>query len=57
MEKLDRRSEEETYIWIPLQCLDQTFKAILKCLGLLQDSPTTTKTASSLATSNQPEEE
>ncbi|CAL9244896.1 unnamed protein product [Arabidopsis halleri] len=54
MEKSDRRSEEESYLWIPLQCLDQTLKAILKCLGLFhQDSPTT----SSPGTSNQPEQE
>lgn len=54
MEKSDRQSQEETYLWIPLQCLDQTIKAILKCLGLFhQDSPTTTKTASSPGTSKQ----
>ncbi|XP_010462607.1 PREDICTED: elicitor peptide 1-like [Camelina sativa] len=53
MEKSDRRSEEATYLWIPLQCLDQTLKAILRCLGLShQDSPST-----SPGTSNQPEEE
>ncbi|XP_010444447.1 PREDICTED: elicitor peptide 1-like [Camelina sativa] len=53
MEKSDRRSEEATYLWIPLQCLDRTLKAILRCLGLFhQDSP-----SSSPGTSNQPEEE
>ncbi|XP_010484288.1 PREDICTED: elicitor peptide 1-like [Camelina sativa] len=52
MDKSDRPSEEATYLWIPLQCLDQTLKAILRCLGLFhQDSP------SSPGTSNQPEEE
>ncbi|EOA14237.1 hypothetical protein CARUB_v10027392mg [Capsella rubella] len=58
MEKSDRQSEEATYLWIPLQYLDQTLKAILRCLGLFhQDSPTTTKTASSPGTSTQLEEE
>ncbi|AED97966.1 Elicitor peptide 1 [Arabidopsis thaliana] len=53
MEKSDRRSEE-SHLWIPLQCLDQTLRAILKCLGLFhQDSPTT----SSPGTSKQPKEE
>ncbi|CAL9244172.1 unnamed protein product [Arabidopsis halleri] len=51
MEKSDRPSEEERYLCIPLQCLDQTLKAILKCLGLFhQDSPKT----SSPGISNQP---
>lgn len=53
MDKLERRSEEETYLWIPFQFLDQTLKAILKCLGLLHhDSPA--ETASSPVTLNQP---
>ncbi|CAL9244895.1 unnamed protein product [Arabidopsis halleri] len=55
MEKLDRRKEEETYLWIPLQFLDQTLIAVLKCLGLL--CPTAKKTASPPAILNPPEEQ
>lgn len=52
MEKLVRRSEEETYLWTPFQFLDQTVIAIFKCLGLL--CSTAKKTASSPVTLNQP---
>ncbi|KAG7539236.1 Elicitor peptide [Arabidopsis suecica] len=55
MEKSDRRKEEETYLWIPLQFLDQTLIAVLKCLGLL--CPTAKKTASPPVILNQPEEQ
>ncbi|CAH8313198.1 unnamed protein product [Eruca vesicaria subsp. sativa] len=57
MEKYERLSEEETYWWIPFKFLDQTLKAILKCLGLLHQDSSPTKTESSPGTSNQPEEE
>ncbi|ESQ31386.1 hypothetical protein EUTSA_v10005173mg [Eutrema salsugineum] len=54
MEKLDKRSEEETYLWVPFQFLDQTLRAIFRCLGLVHHhSPTTT----SPVTLNQSEEE
>ncbi|XP_010444446.1 PREDICTED: elicitor peptide 2-like [Camelina sativa] len=52
MDKIVRRSEEEPYLWIPIQFLDQTVIAIFKCLGLL--CPTAKKTPVTL---NQPEEE
>ncbi|EFH42559.1 hypothetical protein ARALYDRAFT_358114 [Arabidopsis lyrata subsp. lyrata] len=55
MEKLDRRSEEETYLWISFQFLDQTLIAIFKCLGIL--CQTAKETASSPVTLNLPEEE
>ncbi|KFK28177.1 hypothetical protein AALP_AA8G482300 [Arabis alpina] len=57
MEKLERSSEEETSLWIPFQFLDQTLKAILKCIGLLHHDSPTTKTTSSPMTLDQPEEE
>ncbi|KAL0792135.1 hypothetical protein Bca101_063512 [Brassica carinata] len=57
MDKYERLSEEETYWWIPFKFLEQTLKAILKCLGLLHHDSPSTKTESSPVTSNQPEEE
>ncbi|CAH8391151.1 unnamed protein product [Eruca vesicaria subsp. sativa] len=35
MEKIERQSDEASYLWLPFQFLDQTLKAILRCLGLL----------------------
>ncbi|CAH8280840.1 unnamed protein product [Arabidopsis lyrata] len=55
MEKFDRRIEEETYLCIPFQILDQTLIAVLKCLGLL--CPTAKKTASPPLILNQPDEQ
>ncbi|CAG7896223.1 hypothetical protein IGI04_008665 [Brassica rapa subsp. trilocularis] len=54
MEKYERLSEEETYWWIPFKFLDQTLKAIFKCLGLLHHESPSTKTESSPVTSTQP---
>lgn len=39
MEGLERGSEEETYLWIIFHFIYQTFKAILKSLGLQIYSP------------------
>ncbi|KAL0692048.1 hypothetical protein Bca4012_059228 [Brassica carinata] len=55
MDKYERLSEEETYWWIPFKFLEQTLKAILKCLGLLHHDSPSTKTESSPVTSNQPQ--
>jgi len=52
MEKLDKRREEETYLWIPVQFLDQALIAVLKCIGLLCQPAK--KTAPSPVTFNQP---
>ncbi|KAL0686358.1 hypothetical protein Bca4012_053206 [Brassica carinata] len=55
MEKYERLSEEETYWWmIPFKFLDQTLKAIFKCLGLLHHESPSTKTESFPVTSTQP---
>ncbi|EOA14244.1 hypothetical protein CARUB_v10027398mg [Capsella rubella] len=55
MDKLVSQREEETYLRIPFQFLDQTVIAIFKCLGLL--CPTAKRPASSPVTLNQPEPE
>nr|VDC67563.1 unnamed protein product [Brassica rapa] len=58
MEKVERQSEEASYLWLPFHFLNQTIKAILRCLGILHhDPPTVTKTSSDSAPLNQPEEE
>ncbi|CAH8391118.1 unnamed protein product [Eruca vesicaria subsp. sativa] len=58
MEKIERQSDEASYLWLPFQFLDQTLKAILRCLGLLHhDPPTMTKTSSDSVPLNQPDEE
>ncbi|KAG2327110.1 hypothetical protein Bca52824_009838 [Brassica carinata] len=58
MEKVERQSEEASYLWFPFHFLNQTLKSILRCLGLLhRDPPTVTKTSSDSVPLNQPEEE
>ncbi|RID59115.1 hypothetical protein BRARA_F02364 [Brassica rapa] len=58
MEKVERQSEEASYLWLPFHFLNQTIKAILRCLGILHhDPPTVTKTSSDSAPLNQPEDE
>ncbi|KAJ4897234.1 Elicitor peptide 1 [Raphanus sativus] len=58
MEKVERQSEEASFLWLPFHFLNQTIKAILRCLGLLHhDPPTVKKTSSDSAPLNQPEEE
>ncbi|KAJ0238310.1 Elicitor peptide 1 [Hirschfeldia incana] len=54
MEKYERLNEEETYWWIPFKFLDQTLRAILKCLGLLHHDSPSKNTESTPVTSNQP---
>ncbi|KAL9284576.1 Elicitor peptide 2 [Arabidopsis thaliana] len=55
MEKLDKQREQKTYLWIPVQFLDQALIAVLKCIGLLCQPAK--KTAPSPVTFNQPEEQ
>ncbi|CAN6812771.1 unnamed protein product [Brassica oleracea] len=58
MEKIERQTEEASYLGLPFHFLNQTLKAILRCLGILRhDPPTFTKTSSDSAPLNQPEEE
>ena len=55
MEKIERQTEEASYLGLPFNFLNQTLKAILRCLGILRhDPPTVTKTSSDSAPLNQP---
>lgn len=55
MEKIERQTEEASYLGLPFHFLNQTLKAILRCLGILHhDPPTVTKTSSDSAPLNQP---
>ncbi|KAJ0242084.1 Elicitor peptide 1 [Hirschfeldia incana] len=58
MEKIERQSEEASYLGLPFHFLDQALKAVLRCLGLLHhDPPTVTKTSSDSVPLTQLEEE
>ncbi|KAL0789141.1 hypothetical protein Bca101_005387 [Brassica carinata] len=58
MEKIERQTEEASYLGLPFNFLNQTLKAILRCLGILRhDPPTVTKTSSDSAPLNQPLQE